>query len=136
MQRCIPDRSVARTHSERNPQTGTMAVAGMFELFVDSESSFRFRLTAPDGAVVAISSAFDHKAAAVAGIAAAREYAGTGLITDLCPAAKRPNLSAAAARGRSVPETCEDQHRPSGDPRTRAETLRPAASALQWTGVA
>ncbi|GAP54862.1 UPF0339 protein TDE_0826, partial [Arthrobacter sp. Hiyo6] len=61
-------------------------MAGNFELFVDADSCFRFRLTAPDGAVMAVSTAFSDKAAAVAGIAAVREYAGMGLIIDLCPA--------------------------------------------------
>ncbi|WP_083266524.1 YegP family protein [Arthrobacter sp. U41] len=46
---------------------------------------FRFRLTAPEGIVIAVSSPFPDKAAAVAGITAVREYAGMGLITDLCP---------------------------------------------------
>ncbi|WP_347886544.1 DUF1508 domain-containing protein [Pseudarthrobacter sp. CC12] len=57
-------------------------MAGMFELFMDSESSFRFRVTAPDGTVMAVSKAFENKNAAVAGIAAVREYAGMGLISD------------------------------------------------------
>ncbi|WP_246848772.1 DUF1508 domain-containing protein [Pseudarthrobacter sp. NIBRBAC000502772] len=37
---------------------------------------------------MAVSGAFENKAAVVAGIAAVRECAGTGLVTDLCPAAK------------------------------------------------
>jgi uncharacterized protein YegP (UPF0339 family) len=59
-------------------------MAGLFEVFVDAESHFRFRLKAPDGTVMAVSRAFDDKPAAVAGIGAVRECAGTGLITDLC----------------------------------------------------
>jgi uncharacterized protein YegP (UPF0339 family) len=69
----------------RNPQTGRIVMAGMFELFVDADANFRFRLTAPDGTVMAVSKAFDDKPAAVAGISAVREYAGMGLITDLLP---------------------------------------------------
>ncbi|MET3143796.1 UNVERIFIED_ORG: uncharacterized protein YegP (UPF0339 family) [Arthrobacter sp. UYEF2] len=57
-------------------------MAGMFVLFVDAESNFRFRVTAADGTVMAVSKAFEGRAAAVAGIAAVRECAGTGLITD------------------------------------------------------
>lgn len=57
-------------------------MAGMFELFIDAESAFRFRLTAPDGTIMAVSRPFDTKTDAVAGIAAVREYAGMGLITD------------------------------------------------------
>jgi uncharacterized protein YegP (UPF0339 family) len=58
-------------------------MAGLFEVFVDAQSHFRFRFKAPDGTVMAVSRAFDDKPAALTGIAAARECAGTGLITDL-----------------------------------------------------
>jgi uncharacterized protein YegP (UPF0339 family) len=63
--------------------TGRTAMAGVFEVFVDAESQFRFRLKAPDGSVLAISAPFEDKRAAAAGIADVRECAGTGLITDL-----------------------------------------------------
>lgn len=39
----------------------------------------QFQPKAPDGTVIATSKRFDYKAAAVAGIAAVREYAGMGL---------------------------------------------------------
>lgn len=42
-------------------------MAGMFEVFLDGESNFRFRLKAPDGSVVAESAAFSDKSAVVAG---------------------------------------------------------------------
>ncbi|GAA5199085.1 hypothetical protein GCM10023346_37950 [Arthrobacter gyeryongensis] len=86
---------------------------GTFELFHDEDKHFRFRLTGPDGALMALSRAFPDKAAAVAGITAVREYAGTGLITDLCPevplhrSSDHPRaataLSAAPAPGRGLP---------------------------------
>ncbi|MET3919460.1 DUF1508 domain-containing protein [Arthrobacter sp. UYEF20] len=60
-------------------------MTGQFELFTDEKMYFRFRLKAPDGTVVAISRPFSDKSAAVSGISAVREYAGLGLITDLCP---------------------------------------------------
>ncbi|UKA64662.1 YegP family protein [Arthrobacter sp. FW306-04-A] len=60
-------------------------MAGMFEVFIDEDTSFRFRLKAPDGTVVAVSRSFPDKLAAVCGISDVREYAGMGLITDLCP---------------------------------------------------
>ncbi len=60
-------------------------MTGKFELFTDEKMYFRFRLKAPDGTVVAISRPFSDKSAAVSGISAVREYAGLGLITDLCP---------------------------------------------------
>lgn len=59
-------------------------MAGMFELFNDEDSNFRFRITGPDGAVMATSRAFPDKASAVAGIRDTREYAGMGHITDMC----------------------------------------------------
>lgn len=60
-------------------------MTGMFEVFIDEDQSFKFRLKAPDGTVVAVSRAFPDKPAAVCGIRDVREYAGMGLITDLCP---------------------------------------------------
>ncbi|MEC5198480.1 uncharacterized protein YegP (UPF0339 family) [Arthrobacter sp. PL16] len=60
-------------------------MAGKFELFRDGGVSFRFRLKAPNGTVVAVSKQYSDKASAVEGIHAVRECAGTGLITDLCP---------------------------------------------------
>lgn len=39
-------------------------MAGLFELFVDAQSRVRFRLTAPDGTVVAVSKPFEDKPAA------------------------------------------------------------------------
>ncbi|WP_426989845.1 EAL domain-containing protein [Pseudarthrobacter sp. Y6] len=55
----------------------------MFELFLDAESRYRFRLSARDGNVIAVSRGFADKPAAVAGIRDARECAGTALIADL-----------------------------------------------------
>lgn len=85
-------------------------MAGKFEVFLDSESRFRFRLKAPDGTVVAVSGAFEDKSAVAAGIAAVRECAGTGLVTDLCaaPSVGRPAPVGAA----KVQPTCDDQRVP------------------------
>jgi uncharacterized protein YegP (UPF0339 family) len=68
-------------------------MTGMFELFTDSDASYRFRLTAPDGTEMAISRRFPDKPSAVAGIAAVREYAGMGLVTEI-----------AAAQNHAVPQ--------------------------------
>jgi uncharacterized protein YegP (UPF0339 family) len=68
-------------------------MAGMFELFIDSDASFRFRLTAPDGTVMALSKPFPDKLAAVAGIAAVREYAGMGHVSEI-PAPKADRQAA------------------------------------------
>lgn len=58
-------------------------MTGMFELFTDSDTSYRFQLTAPDGTVMALSRPFPDLPSAVAGIAAVREYAGMGLVTEI-----------------------------------------------------
>lgn len=114
-------------------------MAGIFEVFVDAESYFRFQLKAPDGTVMAVSKAFDDKAAAVAGIAAVRDCAGMGLVTDLCPAS--PSNSAKAPPAVSVPQapgeqTREDQSTPASDFRTRARALHPAVIGPRWRGAA
>lgn len=125
-------------------------MAGTFEVFVDAETHFRFRLKAKDGTEMAVSGAFDSKAAAVAGIAAVRECAGMGLITDLCPTGAVPT---GAVRAGAVPEgqvqespTAAPQagllpawhHRtkPAGGFRVPAKTLRRFAPAPRWTGAA
>lgn len=113
-------------------------MAGKFEVFLDSDSRFRFRLTAPDGTVMAVSGAFGDKTALAAGIAAVRECAGTGLVTDLCRAAKAvPTAPAAAAvPGRAQPQqNCGDQRVPA----TRTHTFvlakgpRRRLTAPRWT---
>ncbi|MFD2363362.1 MULTISPECIES: YegP family protein [unclassified Arthrobacter] len=76
----------------------------MFELFNDEDSNFRFRITAPDGTVMATSRPFPDKQSAVAGIRDVREYAGMGHIADMCLApaafaAPRAKLPAAAYPG-------------------------------------
>ena len=103
-------------------------MAGTFELFVDAEAAFRFRLKAPDGTVMVVSRAFANKPAAVAGIAAVREYAGMGLITDLCPGAAKPQRSArhqAVAVGAVAPPA-----------RGRGKGMRQAVTPRRLTGVA
>jgi uncharacterized protein len=118
--------------------TGRTAMAGVFEVFVDAESQFRFRLKAPDGSVLAVSAPFEDKRAAAAGIADVRECAGTGLVTDLSPAA--PQVTATAAQQESactpvpapVPVPARADHRRQGFGTKR----RPAAAQASWTGAA
>ncbi|KQR04880.1 hypothetical protein ASF72_00260 [Arthrobacter sp. Leaf141] len=69
-------------------------MAGNFEVFVDPESMYRFRLLAADGTVMAVSGAFADKPAVAAGIAAVRECAGTGLVTDLSRRPTAPQVPA------------------------------------------
>ncbi|MGZ4660032.1 MAG: YegP family protein [Arthrobacter sp.] len=58
-------------------------MTGGFEVFLDTQLRFRFRLVDADGAVLAVSCPYAGKREAAAGIAAVRECAGMGLITDL-----------------------------------------------------
>lgn len=62
-------------------------MSGTFELFADEDSRIRFRLVAPDGTVLAVSGQYPDKYQAAAAIKDVRECAGTGLISDLAPAA-------------------------------------------------
>lgn len=111
-------------------------MAGMFEVFVDAESQFRFRLKTPDGTVVAVSAAFGDKSAAVAGIAAVRECAGMGLVTDLCPAGGPARPAPAVAK--SAVQACDDERRPVNRVRAfaHASSLRRPATTPRWTGAA
>ncbi|MET3950014.1 DUF1508 domain-containing protein [Arthrobacter sp. UYEF36] len=111
-------------------------MAGKFELFVDAESRFRFRLRAPDGTVMAVSAAFRDKSAAVAGIAAVRECAGMGLITDLCSGASGPGRVQESAPSGDAPLARHGWHRRADGFHSRAKTIRRASSVPRWTGAA
>lgn len=110
-------------------------MAGKFEVFVDAESHFRFRLKAPDGTELAVSAAFADKRGAAAGIAAVRECAGMGLITDLCPA-NRPGATPEAAEPAAIPQAHENEPARADGLRARARKLRRAAARPRWTGTA
>ena len=58
------------------------SMSGIFEILKAGEQSFRFRLKADDGTVVAVSPRFPDIAALVAGINAVRESAATGFVVD------------------------------------------------------
>nr|WP_284755643.1 DUF1508 domain-containing protein [Arthrobacter sp. efr-133-R2A-120] len=115
-------------------------MAGIFEVFVDGDSFFRFRLKSPDGAVIAVSTQYEDKPAVAAGIAAARECAGMGLVTDLCPAAgvREPAATALpnAIPHAAVSQACDEPRKAADGFRTRARELRRAATAPRWTGAA
>jgi uncharacterized protein YegP (UPF0339 family) len=90
-------------------------MAGKFEAFVDHDSFFRFRLLGPDGNIMAVSGPFDSKSALAAGIDAVRECAGTGLVTDLCPAGTVGHQAPAAvpaSAAASVQDDCDDRRVP------------------------
>ncbi|WP_427132024.1 YegP family protein [Pseudarthrobacter sp. S9] len=110
-------------------------MAGTFELFVDADAFFRFRLKAPDGTVMAVSKAFEDKPAAVAGINAVREYAGMGLISDLCPAAARSNAPAVGAHEAST-KAGDGRRIRANDLRVRASAPRRAGEGQRWIGAA
>ena len=111
-------------------------MAGTFELFVDEESNFRFRLKAPDGTVMAVSAAFSNKPAAVAGISAVRECAGMGLITDLCPKGSGQSGVREPAHPSDALPARHDWHKRADSFHTRAKTIRRAATMPRWTGAA
>lgn len=99
-------------------------MAGMFELFNDEDSNFRFRITAPDGTVMATSRPFPDKQSAVAGIGDVREYAGMGHITDLSltpPALANPQSLGSATHDLGVDLPC-----PSARPAAYPRVHRPA----------
>jgi len=57
-------------------------VAGTFEIAAAGNESYYFKLTAPDGTVVAVSPLYNSLQGAAAGITAVRENAATGLVVD------------------------------------------------------
>ncbi|MDQ0925055.1 uncharacterized protein YegP (UPF0339 family) [Pseudarthrobacter sp. W1I19] len=115
-------------------------MAGKFEAFVDHDSFFRFRLLAPDGTIMAISGPFDSKTALAAGIAAVRECAGTGLVTDLCPAgtvARQPPAAVPASAAATVQDDCDDRRVPaSGHTFSLANGPRRQGSRPRWVTAA
>jgi len=115
-------------------------MAGMFEVFVDSDSLFRFRLKAPDGTEMAVSGPFRDKAAVAAGITAVRECAGTGLVTDLSAVAAQefPSPAPAAVPAPAQQPACDDQRIPVERLRAfqHAKTPRRQVARPRWTGAA
>lgn len=101
-------------------------MAGKFEVFVDAEAQYRFRLTTPDGTELAVSAPYRDKSAAVAAIEAVRECAGMGLISDLCPAGNSVPTPVAATPA-PVPAACEPRRTPVDGFRKHAAVRRPAA---------
>jgi uncharacterized protein YegP (UPF0339 family) len=61
---------------------GVITMAGYFELVDAPDGGYRVRMMDGAGSLMAISVTFPTKRAAVAGVAMAREIAGTGLIRD------------------------------------------------------
>lgn len=59
-------------------------MTGTFEIYTVDHSLYAFRLTAPDGTVLAVSGHYPDKQSAVQGIRNTRECAAAGLIADRC----------------------------------------------------
>ncbi|MDF9751932.1 DUF1508 domain-containing protein [Arthrobacter sp. ES3-54] len=103
-------------------------MTGMFELFTDSDTSYRFRLTAPDGTVMALSRPFPDLPSAVAGIAAVREYAGMGLVTEIeAPQSDGLRQSEADVIPAELSARRRARETHANDPRARARSVRDGA---------
>lgn len=98
---------------------------GMFELFTGHDASYRFQLTAPDGTVMAVSRPFPDKRSAIAGIAAVREYAGMGLVTELPAGAALRQASAVQVLARSGAASRTAQDGAADDGASEAAVRRP-----------
>jgi uncharacterized protein YegP (UPF0339 family) len=73
-------------------------LAGIFEIAEAGEKAYFFRLTAPDGTVVAVSPLFNTIKGAAAGITAVRESAATGLVVDNSRTGRMPASGRHAGR--------------------------------------
>lgn len=58
-------------------------MTGRFEIYIDDQEQFRFRLTGDDGATLVTSETYEDKETTVAGINGIRDCASTALIADL-----------------------------------------------------
>lgn len=77
-------------------------MAGTFEILQSGGGSFLFRLTAPDGTVVAVSPKFTTIKEVVEGIAAVRENAAMGLVVDHSSSEPRLSREEHAGQGRKA----------------------------------
>jgi len=57
-------------------------VAGKFELYKDASGSYRFRLKASNGQVIAVGEAYESKASALNGIESVRKNSGDAALDD------------------------------------------------------
>ncbi|AOT02414.1 YegP family protein [Arthrobacter sp. U41] len=73
-------------------------MAGIFEIDEAGGKKYFFKLTAPDGTVVAVSPLFNTIKGAAAGIKAVRENAATGLVVDKSQGRGKAAPQKAAAR--------------------------------------
>lgn len=114
-------------------------MAGKFEVFLDAQAQYRFRLTTPDGTELAVSGVYPDKASAVAAIETVRECAGMGLISDLCPSASSVPAPAAVVQGAALPvpaaSACDTRRVPVDGFRKHA-AVRRATATPHLTGVA
>ena len=57
-------------------------MAGKFELYKDASGSYRFRLKASNGQVIAVGEAYESKARALTGIESVRKNTGDAALDD------------------------------------------------------
>jgi hypothetical protein len=79
---------------------------------------------------MAVSKPFSTRTDAVAGIAAVREYAGMGLISDHCTT----SVDATQPRGYDAAQPVGSARVPKIDFHARARAVRRAASGPRWAG--
>ncbi len=91
-------------------------MAGIFELFTDSEAAIRFRLLGSDGTVLATSERHDTKRTAAAAITMLRECAATGHIRDECKVVAQNPGSPAAENLPATSLTWPERFPESGQP--------------------
>jgi uncharacterized protein YegP (UPF0339 family) len=53
-----------------------------FQLYIDTQATYRFQLIGADGTALLTSAAYAQKSAAIAGIAAVRDAAAAGSVVD------------------------------------------------------
>ncbi len=95
MPAAVPPKSAGAVHHSGDREGSR--VAGVFEIAAAGDESYFFKLTAPDGTVVAVSPLFNSIKGAAAGITAVRENAATGLVVDRSAPATAAGPAGAAA---------------------------------------
>ena len=72
-----------RLRSIANDEENTSSREGSFEVYLDSQEEFRFRLKAANGQTIAVSEGYTTKAACLNGIESVKKNAGTAPVKHL-----------------------------------------------------
>ena len=78
-----PTDAALRLPPQNQEATGRPQGSGKFEIIKDKDGRFRFRLKAGNGEIIAVSQAYETKAAAKNGIASVQENAADATVVDL-----------------------------------------------------